>query len=412
MPPRSTGTRATPAARPEQADVVIIGGGMVGLGLACALNGRDLRVLVLERQHAEPRLSLGHDCRVSAIVAGNVEVLQGLGVWDALHGAEAMRSMRIWDDQHGGSIRFDAAEIDEESLGHLVENSRLTAAMQQRLAASDNVEVRCPVEVEAVHWGTERAHVELAGGGRIEAPLVVGADGGRSWVRSQHGIGVQARAYHQQGIVANIRPEFSHRGTAFQRFLPTGPLALLPMADGLCSIVWSAEDGEAERLMALPDAAFAEELYLSFGPHLGRIVEVGARAAYPLRMQLASHLVRPRLVLIGDAAHTIHPLAGLGVNLGLRDAMTLAQEIVDARRFDEDWGAMPVLDRYLKARLPDTLSVMGAMEALHQLFTRELPLLPQVRGLGMRLVGNSGPVKRLLMRNSTGLALPVPRRIV
>jgi ubiquinone biosynthesis UbiH/UbiF/VisC/COQ6 family hydroxylase len=405
--------RSTPAARAEQADIVIIGGGMVGLGLACALNGRGLRVLVLERQQSQPHLSLGHDCRVSAIVAGNVEVLQGLGVWKALGGAgEAIRGMRIWDDQHAGAIRFDAAEIGEASLGQIVENAQLMAAMQQVLADADNVEIRCPVEVASVRWGSERAHVQLADGGVIEAPLVVGADGGRSWVREQHGIGVQTRSYDQQGIVANVRPEFPHRGSAFQRFLSTGPLALLPMAGGLCSIVWSARDAEAERLMALPDAAFAEELYLSFGPLLGRITEVGARAAFPLRMQLASHLVRPRLVLIGDAAHTIHPLAGLGVNLGLRDAMTLAQEIVDAQRFAEDWGSMPVLDRYLKARLPDTLSVMASMEALHQLFTRPLPLLPEIRGLGMRLIGNSGPVKRLLMRNSTGLALPVPRRIV
>jgi 2-polyprenylphenol 6-hydroxylase len=411
MPPRSTQRKAA-AARTEHADVVIIGGGMVGLGLAAALNGRELKVLVLERQEAHPRHSLSRDCRVSAIVAGNVEVLQGLGIWSYVRDAEAIRGMKVWDDQHAGSIRFDAAEIGEETLGHIVENSRLQAAMQQVLAASENVEVRCPVEVESVRWGVEQAQVRLHDGQQIVTPLVVGADGGHSWLRRHMGIGVQARAYHQQGIVATIRPELSHRGTAFQRFLPTGPLALLPLPDDLCSIVWSAEDSEAERLMALPDAAFAEELYLSFGPLLGRMLEVGKRAAFPLRMQLASHLVRPRLALVGDAAHTIHPLAGLGVNLGLRDAMVLAQEIVDAKRFREDWGGLPVLDRYLKARLPDLLSVMGSMETLHQLFTRQMPLLPDLRGLGMRLVGNSGPCKRLLMRNSTGLAMPLPRRIV
>jgi 2-polyprenylphenol 6-hydroxylase len=411
MPSRSIPRKAA-AARSEQADVVIIGGGMVGLGLASALNNRELKVLVLERQEAHPRYSLGRDCRVSAIVAGNVEVLQGLGIWPYVRDAEAIRGMKVWDDQHAGSIRFDAAEIGEETLGHIVENSKLQAAMQQALAAAENVEVRCPVEVESVRWGVEQAQVRLRDGRQITTPLVVGADGGHSWLRRHMGIGVQARAYHQQGIVATIRPELAHRGMAFQRFLPTGPLALLPLPDGLCSIVWSADDNEAERLMALPDTAFAEELYLSFGPLLGRILEVGERAAFPLRMQLASHLVRPRLALVGDAAHTIHPLAGLGVNLGLRDAMVLAQEIVDAKRFREDWGDLAVLDRYLKARLPDLLSVMGSMEALHQLFTRQMPLLPDIRGLGMRLVGNSGPCKRLLMRNSTGLALPLPRRIV
>jgi ubiquinone biosynthesis UbiH/UbiF/VisC/COQ6 family hydroxylase len=410
MSPRSTSKPSTVHA--EQPDVVIIGGGMVGLGLACALNGHELKVLVLERREAEPRYSLGRDCRVSAIVAGNVEVLQGLGVWPYVTDAEPIRGMRIWDDQHVGSIRFDAAEIGQQALGYIVENSRLQAAMQQVLAASENVEIRCPVEVEQVRWGVEAAEVRLHGGQPITTPLVVGADGGHSWLRRHMGIGVQARDYRQQGIVSTIRPEQAHRGMAFQRFLPTGPLALLPLSDDLCSIVWSAEDAEAERLMALPDAAFAEELYLSFGPLLGRITEVGERAAFPLRMQLAAHLVRPRLALVGDAAHTIHPLAGLGVNLGLRDAMVLAQEIVDASRFREDWGDLTVLERYLKTRLPDLMSVMGSMEALHQLFTHQLPGLPGLRGMGMRLVGNSGPVKRLLMRNSTGLALPLPRRIV
>ncbi len=411
MSPRSMQAKGA-AGHVEQADVVIIGGGMVGLGLACALNGQGLKVLVLERREAEPRYSLGRDCRVSAIVAGNVEVLQGLGVWSHVDDAEPIRGMRIWDDQHSGSIRFDAAEIGQQALGCIVENSRLVAAMQQALAGSRSVEVRCPVEVERVRWGVDRAEVRLHGGQRIAAPLVVGADGGHSWLRRHMGIGVQVRDYRQQGIVATVRPEQPHRGMAYQRFLPTGPLALLPLPDGQCSIVWSAADTEAERLMALPDAAFAEELFLSFGPLLGRIMEVGERAAFPLRMQMAAHLVRPRLALIGDAAHTIHPLAGLGVNLGLRDAMVLAQEIVDARRFREDWGDPAVLDRYLKARLPDLASVMGSMEALHQLFTHQLPGLSGLRGLGMRLIGNSGPVKRQLMRNSTGLALPLPRRIV
>ena len=411
MPSKSTQTRAA-AERIEQADVVIIGGGMVGLGLACALNGRDIKVLVLERQQAHLRQSLGRDCRVSAIVAGNVEVLQGLGVWSYVRDAQAIRSMKVWDDQHAGSIRFDAAEIGQQALGHLIENSHLLAAMQQVLATSENVEIRCPVQVASVRWGSDRAQVRLDDGQQIATPLVVGADGGQSWLRKHMGIGVQARPYRQQGIVATIRPELSHRGTAFQRFLPTGPLAMLPLPDGLCSIVWSAADDEAERLLALSDAAFAEALYLSFGPLLGRMLEVGERAAFPLQMQMASHLVRPRLVLVGDAAHTIHPLAGLGVNLGLRDAMVLAQEIVNAQRFREDWGGLPVLDRYLKARLPDLVSVMGSMEALHQLFTRQSPLLAQLRGLGMRLVSNGGPCKRLLMRNSTGLALPLPRRIV
>jgi len=186
---------------------------------------------------------------------------------------------------------------------------------------------------------------------------------------------------------------------------------MLPMTDNLCSIVWSAENSEADRLMGMDDAAFLDALNLTFGPMLGRISEAGARAAFPLKGQLAKHFVRQRVALVGDAAHCIHPLAGLGVNLGIRDAMVLAQEIADAKRFDEDWGELSVLDRYMKQRMPDVLSIMGSMEGFHQVFTGTIPGLKELRGLGMRLMGNSGAIKQLLMRNSTGLSLPVPKQI-
>ncbi|MFQ5581305.1 MAG: UbiH/UbiF/VisC/COQ6 family ubiquinone biosynthesis hydroxylase [Mariprofundaceae bacterium] len=396
-----------------QTDVLIIGGGMVGLALACALKGSALHVTVIERAESEPFYSLGRDCRVSAIVAGNVEILSGLGVWQHLE-AEAgpMRAMRIWDAQHAGSIRFEAEEIGLDALGHLVENSQLQSAQLEVLHDAENVRLLCPAQVADVQWSSDQATVTLEGGQSISSPLIVGADGGRSWLRDKAGIGLCVkRPYRQKGIVATVRSQAPHRGMAFQRFLPTGPLAFLPMSGDLCSIVWSADDKEAGRLMALDDADFVVALNLAFGPVLGRIEEAGERAAFPLQGQLAAHVVRERLALIGDAAHTVHPLAGLGVNLGLRDAMVLAQELVDARRYGEDIGGMPVLSRYAKLRLPDVLSVMATMEGFHQLFTHDLPLLPQLRDLGMRLVSNSGIFKQLLMRNSTGISLPVPKQI-
>lgn len=396
----------------DRMDVIVVGGGMVGLGFACALGSSGMKVALIERGEAPVRKSLGRDCRVSAIVRGNVEILKGLGVWEHLQGfASPMRAMRIWDDQHAGGIRFDAGEIGVEALGYLVENSRLTHAMHQVLTEAEGFEYLAPAEIDGVQWLDEEVRVSLKDGRRLAAPLIVGADGGRSWLRQQAGIDCYERDYRQQGIVATIRPQRAHGNIAFQRFLPTGPLAVLPMTENLCSIVWSAENAEAERLMGMDDAAFLQALNRSFGPVLGRIEAAGERAAYPLKAQLARHLVRPRLALIGDAAHTIHPLAGLGVNLGLRDAMVLAQEIVDARRFDEDWGDMSVLRRYMKQRLPDVLAVMGAMEGFHRLFTSRLPGLAWLRGSGMRLFGNAGAIKQLLMRNSTGLSLPVPRQI-
>ncbi len=394
-------------------DVLIVGGGMVGLSLACALKGTSLDVGLFERDEHVPVLSLGRDMRVSAIVAGNVEILRGLGVWPHLEPhAAPIRAMRVWDGQHAGSIRFESSEIDTDALGWLAENSRLCEAMQEVLHEADNVHQYCPAEIADVRWASDQALLRLGDGREFAAPLVVGADGARSWLREKAGIGLRIeRDYRQKGIVATVRPQLPHRDTAYQRFLSTGPLAFLPMTDGLCSIVWSTENAEAGRLMALDDAGFLEALNLAFGPVLGRIEEVGERAAFPLKARLSAHVVRPRLVLIGDAAHTIHPLAGLGVNLGLRDAMVLAQEIVDARRFREDIGDMDVLKRYMRKRMPDVLSVMGTMEGFHQLFTCDWPLLPQLRNFGMRLVGNAGPLKAMLMRNSAGLSLPVPRQI-
>ena len=401
----------------EKVDVLVVGGGMVGLAFACALKDSGLHIVVIERGEPPVFESLGMDCRVSAIVLGNQQILQGLGVWEHLqHDAEAMRSMKIWDNQNPAGIRFDVDEIASgesipDALGYLVQNSHLQQALKKTLLAYDNVEILCPATIKAVEWLNDAVHIQLEDGHALSAPLIVGADGGRSWLREQADIGVYARDYKQQGIVANVRPMLPHHGTAFQRFTASGPLAVLPMKDGLCSIVWSQFHEDAQQLMALDDIGFCEALNLTFGHVLGRIEEVGKRAAFPLKAQLAMHVVRPRLALIGDAAHTIHPLAGLGVNLGLRDAMVLAQEIVDAKKYGEDWGELSVLNRYMKLRMPDVLSVMGSMEGLHRTFTSSFPGLPALRGLGMKAIGNAGVIKSLLMKNSTGLNLPVPKQI-
>jgi len=344
--------------------LVIIGGGMVGLALACTLKDTGMKITVIERAEAEPCMSLNRDCRVSAIVAGTVRILEGIGVWAHVEDkAGPIEAMRIWDDQHFGSIRFEAEEAGLDALGYIVENSVLLSAMLEVIHASENIEWCCPAAVASVQWKANCVEVSLDDGRILTAPLVVGADGGRSWLRSRAGIPAWSHRFEQQGIVATIKPQFPHRNSAYQRFLPTGPLAFLPLTDGLCSIVWSAQDREAGRLMALDDAAFLDALQLALGPVMGKLEQVGARAAFPLRSQLSRHIVRPRLALIGDAAHQIHPLAGLG------------------------------------------------MEVFHTLFTHDVPGLPLLRGAGMRVVGNSGPVKQMLMRHVMGLTLPIPNRI-
>jgi len=396
----------------EYVDMVIVGGGMVGLMVAAALRHSGLHIVVIERAVYQPVMSMGLDCRVSAIVQGNVDILKSVGVWQYLEDkAEPMTSMRIWDGQEQGGIRFEAAEIGEDKLGVLVENVSLIQALQNTLKESADVELLCPESVAAVVWKRDGVEVRLDSGQIFNTPLVVGADGGRSWLREQADIDVFSRDYGQKGIVATVKPRFSHQNTAMQRFLNTGPLALLPMKDDMCSIVWSAANERADELLALSDDDFKHELNLEVGGVFGGIVEVGKRAAFPLKGQLARHIVRPRLALIGDAAHSIHPLAGLGVNLGLRDAMVLAQEIVDARKFEEDWGDMDVLQRYMKQRMPDVLMTMASMEGLHRSFKSEFPAWIKLRGLGMKALGNAGIVKQLLMKNSTGINLPVPHSI-
>ncbi|MDQ6964159.1 MAG: UbiH/UbiF/VisC/COQ6 family ubiquinone biosynthesis hydroxylase [Mariprofundales bacterium] len=398
----------------EEVDLIIVGGGMVGMTLAAALAEQEMRIVVVERAESSVRHSLGIDCRVSAIVRGGVEALQGIGAWQHLHSPSPIMQMRIWDDQHSGGIRFDGSELQGEAdglLGMMVQNSHLLSALRQVVLCSAAVELCCPVAVQSLQWQRHGVVVELSDGRKLHTPLIVAADGGRSWLRAEASIGVWSHDLQQRAIVATIKPQRHHQQVAYQRFLPTGPLALLPMDGGLCSIVWSAESSRADRLMAMDDAGFLQELNRSFGPQLGVITACGQRAAFPLRTQLARHFVRPRLALIGDAAHSIHPLAGLGVNLGIRDAMVLAREIVEARRFAEDYGAMEVLAEYRNQRLPDVLAVMGAMEGLHHLFTSQLPGVALLRAAGLRMIGNSASIKQLLMRNSTGLALSIPRSV-
>jgi len=396
----------------EYVDLIIVGGGMVGLMLAAALRHSGLHIVIVEQYDYQPTLSMGLDCRVSAIVQGNINILKSVGVWRHLMAdANVMTSMKIWDGQEQGGIRFESAEIKEAHLGALVENAAFIRALHKVLAESVDVELLCPETVLSVVWRKVDVLVTLESGRAFNTPLVVGADGGRSWLRQQADIDVFSRDYKQKGIVATVKPRFGHQNTAVQRFLDSGPLALLPMKNDLCSIVWSAKNARADALFALSDEDFKHELNLEVGGVFGGIVDVGQRAAFPLQGQLARHVVRPRLALIGDAAHAIHPLAGLGVNLGLRDAMVLAQEIVDARKFEEDWGDMTVLSRYMKQRMPDVLTTMASMEALHQTFKMQWPAWIGLRGLGMKTLNNAGVVKQLLMKNSTGLNLPVPHAI-
>jgi len=391
-------------------EVVIVGGGIVGAALAAWLARAGISVAVVEKASARPFRSLGRDCRVSTLGRGVELALADLGGDALLAGAAELVAMRIWDDQRPRGLRFDAAEIGEPRLGVVVENAVLRERLQ-RIAEEagalwlHDAPARLRLRVQAVELALQSGQV-------LEARLAVGADGARSWLREQAGIRCWASSYGQRGITATVRLARAHGGVACQRFLRTGPLALLPLAEErLASIVWSAWEDEADRLMRLDDSAFLQALNEALGPVFGGVVEVGARASFPLERRLAHHLVRKRIALAGDAAHVIHPLAGLGVNLGLRDAIVLADEVVQAKRFGEDFGALSVLGRYRDRRIFEVLATLAAMEGFHRLFTAKIPALGALRAWGMTAFGQLAWLKRIVMRQAAGLAVDAPRAI-
>jgi len=397
--------------RTSRPDVAVVGGGMVGAALACALIDQDFKVAVIDGQPPDRGWPAGEvDLRVSALTRASQRIFDNLGVWARMTelGVSPYREMHVWDASGGGSIHFDAAELGEPDLGHIVENRIIRLALWERLEASETAELVCPARLAALELDGERPRIRLEDGHAIAARLLVGADGRDSRVRTLAGIGTRGWAYDQHGLVANIGTELGHGETARQRFMPTGPLALLPLADGRCSIVWSTSPHESERLLALDEAAFREALTRASASVLGRVTSVGPRASFPLRLQHAQHYVRPGIALVGDAAHAIHPLAGQGVNLGLLDAATLAEVIGDARRRGRDWAGLLALRRYERSRKGANIAMLAAMDGFKRLFSNRNPLLSLARNLGLGVVDGAGPIKQLLVRHAMGLSGELP----
>jgi 2-octaprenylphenol hydroxylase len=311
--------------------------------------------------------------------------------------------MHVWDAAGNGSIHFDSADIGEPNLGHIIENRVVTRALAQRAAQFDNIDLFCPSRPQRLSLLDDGAQLELDNGTILHAELLIAADGGQSWVRQQAGISVNTQDYQQSALVANVRTELSHQDTAWQRFLPTGPLAFLPLADHVSSIVWSTTPQEAERLCAADVDTFKQELETAFAARLGRIVDVGPRAYFPLRGQHASHYVKPHLALIGDAAHTIHPLAGQGVNLGFADVRALSQILHAAHQKGQPIGSLKTLRRYERSRRGDNLLMLEAMGVFKRLFSNDSPGLRQLRNLGLNLSDRANPIKHFFMTQAMGL---------
>jgi 2-octaprenylphenol hydroxylase len=394
-------------------DLLIAGGGMVGSALACALGDADLKIGLLEGaplDRIRPGLEL--DARVSAISHASQRIFAAVGAWDGIAAwrVSPFRDMRVWDVTGFGSIHFDSAAIGEPLLGWIIENRVIQFALLERVQQLPAVELLCPATLDtaqALENGCWR--VCLSDGREFTTRLLVGADGAQSRVRQLAGIETSGWSYDQTAIVANVRTAEPHQQTAWQRFLPTGPLAFLPLADGRCSIVWATPPEQADALLALNEAEFAEALAEAFDQRLGAIVEVGHRAAFPLRLQHARAYVQPGLALIGDAARVIHPLAGQGVNLGLLDAATLAEVVLDAVAAGHDFGSLKVLRRYERWRKGDNLLMMGMMDGFKRLFGNGLPPVRLLRNIGLNLTDTAGPLKNFIARRAMGLAGDLPR---
>jgi 2-polyprenylphenol 6-hydroxylase len=398
-------------------DIAIAGGGMVGAALAALLASRPetsrLRIALLEpRPAAPPAAGDPLDLRVSALSRASQRLLERTGAWPAVvgRGVSPYRRMVVWDaadrPDGPGAVRFDAAELAEPDLGHIVENRSVQAALLECARERGVTLVRSGVASLAVEGGV--ALVTTPEGRRLSCALVIGADGHDSAVRRLAGIETRGWDYAQRGIVAHLAPERPHQETAWQRFLPGGPLALLPLADGRVSLVWTVPASEAEALVALDDAAFATRVTEASGGVLGALTPTTPRAAFPLRLMHATEYARPRLALVGDAAHAVHPLAGQGVNLGFMDAAALTQVLGAALAAGEDIGEHAVLRRYERWRKAENLPAMALMDGLQKLFGSDLPIVSWARRSGLGLVDRADPVKRSLIRRAMGVAGDVP----
>jgi len=389
----------------QRFDVGIVGGGLVGLSLAARLGEAGFKTALVEARAPQADWPAGStDIRVYALSRASQRLLQATGAWPVIEPfACAYTDMRVWDAGGSGDIHFDSEELGEPELGHIVESRVVERALFDIVRQLPDVTLFCPRAVQSLEDDGGRKCIVLDDGRQLLVDLLVGADGKHSQVRDFPGIHAVASAYDQKALVAVVDTERGHAATAWQRFLPTGPLAFLPLRNGLSSIVWSANSSEAERLVALDDEAFCQALGDAFEHRLGRITGCGERVLFPLVKQYAEHYVAPGVALLGDALHVIHPLAGQGVNLGFKDVAELVAVLVEARGQGRAISSLSVLRRFERARKGDNMATMLAMDGFKHLFGSSAPPLRWLRNTGLNLVNAAPPVKNAIMRAAMGL---------
>ncbi|MCL6415688.1 2-octaprenyl-6-methoxyphenyl hydroxylase [Aestuariirhabdus sp. Z084] len=395
-------------------DLLIIGGGMVGASLACALRplirrqGLTLGIIESQPLTNDPGvLQPSYDARSTALAWGTREIYEELGLWSALsRNVTPIRSVHVSDRGHFGMSRLEHEEMGVEALGYVVENRWLGSVLQSDLQSDSTIEWIAPARVNRLRAGDTGMLLELDKQGETEtlsADLTILADGGRSGLAQQLGIGERSNAYQQRALIANVTTSKPHQGVAYERFTDQGPMALLPLSDGRSALVWTLPEDEADAVLSLDDSAFLQRLQSRFGYRLGRLQRVGERFSYPLSLKWTSEQVRPGLVVLGNAAHSLHPVAGQGYNLALRDLMTLVRVLEQGVAEGKPLGELSLLSHYVALQQQDQTRTVGFSDRVVRLFSNQQPLLNQVRGLGLLGLELSPGLKHWFTRQAMGL---------
>lgn len=394
----------------QDVSTLIVGAGPVGATFALALAQAGVKSAIIDTCDPAQVLEKGFDGRTLAISHGSHLIFKALGLWEEiLPFVEPIKKIHISQANHLGYVHYDEKDSNGLPMGYIIENRHLRRILFNAIFNKPLITCRIPHQVKSLDRHPFFIEATLDHQEKLKVPLIVAADGRNSITRQESGLKAHAWSYHQMALVGVLKTEFPHENIAFEHFLPSGPLALLPMQNNLCSFVWSVDKQYGQHLSTLSDQEFSERLQASFGDYLGTLELMGQRWSYPLEGILVPQLIAERLALIGDAAHVIHPVAGQGLNLGFRDAVTLAEVLVDAARVGMDIGSAQVLERYQRWRRFDVLTLTGVTDLLIRSFSNDSKLLGKLRMVGLRLTERLPAVKRVMTQHAMGLLGEKPR---